>query len=166
MEYKVSDITALTSDYNPGICKIFIIPINVLPTVETNNAGIFPWPEEFNPATFETHNIVELKIPKQYFSFSEKPKESKAGDFFEVKIGGRSNKLNAAQIQSLTALSTIPVQVLVFLSQNISRLFGETDRGLDFTFSTEHSNFPRLTDVTLQITGQSKLPAPITSLIM
>lgn len=164
MQFATQNLTKKTGNYIPGICKMFLIPIKLLPETETNYLGIYPWPLALPYSSFEANDILEIDLVKESYSCRETQKNIKPGNFHEIKIAIESNNLDEDQRRTLITLSHLPIQVLAIFNNHKNKLFGDRERGLDLVFQTDDDNGGSKTaKVSISITGETVLPAPYTS---
>lgn len=163
MNLETSNIKKITTGYNPGICKMYFIPQGVLPTIQTNAAGVFTWPELLTLESFPTYKIIELDVVTDAKNVSETPKESKSGPYYELKANCSTNIVDEAIIQTLTTISLKGWQMLVRYSNGRTRIFGQSNRGLDIMHAITDSNNDKLKEIKIAITATSKRPSPFTT---
>ncbi|MBN8833762.1 MAG: hypothetical protein BGO53_08895 [Sphingobacteriales bacterium 39-19] len=164
MKYQTSDLKKKTAGYSPKICKMYLIPLGILKEIRTNDAGIYPWPVDVPTSSFVTKKIRSIELVADTLEVSETSKDSKAGEFKEIKITVQSNNLEPDQLLSLNSFAALPHQVLLYVNGR-TKIYGEIDRGLDIAFDTVLSNEGiGLAKASIVITGQSRLAAPYTSL--
>lgn len=123
-----SDINLKTGPHIAGICYLQIAPREWL----TQNPIIdFASGKILNPVVFSnSHNWLKLQLVQDSYSFSEKPKNNKAGSYFEISISGLINYIDASLLLQLETYRYNELIALVKDNNGQLRLVGNANIGL------------------------------------
>jgi hypothetical protein len=128
MNTSYANINLKTGTHIAGICKIQIAPREWLaenPTIDFLSGKIL------TPVVFlGSYNWLSLQLVADSYSYSEKPKSSKAGPFIEISISGLINYIDPALLQILETLRNNELIALVTDFNGQLRLVGNANIGL------------------------------------
>lgn len=121
-----------------GITKIQVVPREWLNSglVQDHNTGKILTAVDL----LAGKAFIELNFTQDSYEFTEKPKASKPGDYFETNIAGLLNDLDPATYQVLETLRYSQFVVLATDRQQRMRICGNIDRGMSFSFGTKNAN--------------------------
>lgn len=133
-----ASIQASTGQLMPGICSIKIIPREwvadaLIVDFATNTILV-------EPVLADGRNWIDLFLVEPTFAYSEKPKTSKGGSYYELSISGALNNMDAAILQTLETLRYHEFICIVKDKQERNKIAGDTEAGLSLQITHGESN--------------------------
>lgn len=133
-----ASIQASTGQIMPGICGIKIIPREWLTGVLIVDFSTNTILSE--PVLADGRVWIDLFLVEPTFAYSEKPKTSKGGSYYEVSIAGALNNIDAGILQTLETLRYHEFICIVKDKQDRNRIVGDTEAGLSLQITHVENN--------------------------
>lgn len=142
------------SGKNPGgICSILIADINWIQDIifPDLNSGQIITPVVFK----QDKNFIQLNLLQKTYSYTETPKDTKSGTYYEVAITGTLDYMNAELQQQLENLRYKQLSTIVQFLPGTKKILGNKDFGLSLRFSNQNTtdNNGGLLSIPISITG-------------
>jgi hypothetical protein len=142
-----------------GLCSLYVVPKNWL----LNDTNIdFTSGEILTPVTLQAgRNWMVFEIVPANFSFTEIPKDTKSGEYYETTISGSLNNYNQA-IQQVVESLRFPEQLVCIVKdrQDRPKLIGNINFGMRLTATHSNTNNPGKETLDLLLTYTSETLAP------
>lgn len=142
------------SGKNPGgICSILIADINWMqdPIIADLNLGQVITPVLFKPGM----DFIQLNLLQKTYSYTETPKDTKSGTYYEIAISGTLDYMNSELQQQLENLRFKQLITIVQFLPGTKKILGNKDFGLSLRFSNQNTtdNSGGLLSIPISITG-------------
>lgn len=133
-----NNVLVTTGRYTAGICKILIAPREWL---------VNTWIKDFstnviiNTITLQEGRAwLELELVEDTYDFSEKPKESKAGPYFDMSLDGLINDLDEDTLQILNTYRYHEFVGIILDRKRRQIVSGNKDAGMILRMGRETQN--------------------------
>lgn len=155
-----NNIKPTTGVHLAGLIKILIAPKEWLdaPIVVDFNTN-----KVLTPATITGigRSWLTLDLTADSYQFVEKPKNSKAGEFFDCSLNGLVNYIDAPLLQQLETIRFNEVVAIITDKNKRLRIVGDTVKGMNFSFGLKNDNANAgVQEVSIDLLLQLATPAP------
>lgn len=144
------------SGKNPGgICSILIADIDWIQNKIKRDfsTGKILTPIQFYPG----RDFIQVNFLEKTYNYTETPKETKSGSYFEILVAGTLDYMDAALQQQLESLRYKQVISVVQFMPGGEKIIGNKDFGLNLRFSHKNAtdNNGGLLSIPVEISGNT-----------